>query len=321
MPDATPWEQGEIVGDWTYPICQWLETAAAQGEGICQEDTLGGVFTWSEENRKAHAQAQAQGKAKPRARTGRSTPALIVQVGERRICLYDTGRRHAGEHRAALLTKREPGRDKPLVRSDALSSNTAEEAALIRGPCLAHGRRKCTEIAEVFPSERAVVVPALKVIYEHDEAARTPQLSAAERFGSPHTSRVPVFTTLKTWLAQQTAERRGEPPRSVGKAIASLLDHWDTLTRVLKVPGAPLDTNVAERAVRLVIRQRKTSLFYASEHSADIASILTRVIATGVHAGVKALAYLVAVQDHRHEVFANPSAWLPWNYAAALVPS
>jgi len=36
---------------------------------------------------------------------------------------------------------------------------------------------------------------------------------------------------------------------------------------------------------------------------------------------VNALEYLVAVVLHRHEVFANPGAWLPWHYQAALVPS
>jgi hypothetical protein len=40
-----------------------------------------------------------------------------------------------------------------------------------------------------------------------------------------------------------------------------------------------------------------------------------------VQAGVNALEYLVAIQEHRQEVFANPKAWLPWNYEAALVPS
>jgi transposase len=319
--DATQWEQGEIVGDCTYPIFQWLEKAAAQGEVIFQDDTLGRVLTLIEENRKAHAQAHAQGKAKTSERTGMHTTALIVQVGERRICLYYTGRRHAGENLAALLTKRDPGRDKPLVMSDALSSNNAEEASLIRCHCLAHGRRKFTEIAEAFPSESAVVVHALKVIYEHDEAARTKQLSAAERLVYHQTYSAPIFTTLQTWLEQQTGERLVEPNSSLGKAIAYLLDHWDTLTRVIKVPGAPLDNNVAERALKLVIRQRKNSLFYATEHSAYIASILTSVIATCVQAGVNALEYLVAVQDHRHEVFANPGAWLPWNYQAALVPS
>jgi transposase len=131
----------------------------------------------------------------------------------------------------------------------------------------------------------------------------------------------PVLTTLKTWLEQQTEQRLVEPNSSLGKAIAYLLDHWDTLTRVVKVAGAPLDNNVAERALKLCIRQRKNSLFYASEHSAYIASVLTSVIATCMQAGANALEYLVAVQEHRYEVFTNPSAWLPWNYRAALAPS
>jgi imidazoleglycerol phosphate dehydratase HisB len=112
-----------------------------------------------------------------------------------------------------------------------------------------------------------------------------------------------------------------EPNSSLGKAIAYLLGHWETLTRFLTVPAAPLDNNTAERALKLCIRQRKNSLFYATEHSAYIASLLTSVIATCMQAGVNALEYLVAVQNHRQEVFAHPEAWLPWNYPAPRVPS
>jgi hypothetical protein len=72
--------------------------------------------------------------------------------------------------------------------------------------------------------------------------------------------------------------------------------------------------------LKLCIRQRKNSLFYATAHSAYIASLLTSLIATCVHAGVNALEYLVALQDHRKAVFVNPGAWLPWTYTAALVP-
>jgi transposase len=298
-----------------------LEKEAAQGEVIYQDDTPQRILTLIAENQKAAAQAHAQGKAKSTERTGMQTTALIVQVGERQICLYYTGRRHAGENLEALLTTREPGRDKPLVMSDALTRNNAEEATLIRCHCLAHGRRKFTELAEDFPAESAVVVSALKVGYEHDDEARKKELSAEERLGYPQTYSVPVFTTLKTWLEQQTAERLVEPNSSLGKAITYLLDHWETLTRIVQVAGAPLDNNVAERALKLCIRQRKNSLFYATEHSAYIASVLTSVIATCVQAGVNALDYLVAVQDYRQEVFANPGAWLPWNYEAALVPS
>jgi hypothetical protein len=321
VPDATQWDQGELVGDCTHPIFKWLEKEAAQGEVIYQDDTPGRVLALMEENQQARAQAQAQGKAKPTARTGRHTTALIVEVGGRRICLYYTGRRHAGENLDALLTQREPGRGKPLVMSDALSSTNAEEAGLIRCHCLAHGRRQFSELADDFPAESAIVVQALKLVYDHDLQAHAQRLSAQERLVYHQPYSAPVFTALKMWLEQQTAERLVEPNSSLGEAIAYMLKHWDTLTHVLKEPGAPLDNNVAERALKLAIRQRKNSLFYASEHSAYIASILTSVIATCVQAGVNALDYLVAVQEHRYEVFANPSAWLPWNYQAALVPS
>ena len=119
--DATQWDQTEIVGDCSHPIFKCLEKLAAQGEVIFQDDTPQRVLALIEENQQARAQAQAQGKAKTDERTGMQTTALIVQVGERRICLYYTGRRHAGENLDALLTKREPGRGKPLVMSDALS--------------------------------------------------------------------------------------------------------------------------------------------------------------------------------------------------------
>ena len=72
--------------------------------------------------------------------------------------------------------------------------------------------------------------------------------------------------------------------------------------------------------MKLFIRQRKNSLFYKSEHSAYIASVLTSLIATCLYAGVSVLEYLVALQEHRREVFAKPEAWLPWTYQASLAP-
>jgi transposase len=69
---------------------------------------------------------------------------------------------------------------------------------------------------------------------------------------------------LKTWLDRQLDERLVEPNSSLGKAIVYMQTHWETLTRFLSVPGAPLDNNLAERALKLFIRQRKNSLFYPS---------------------------------------------------------
>jgi hypothetical protein len=120
---------------------------------------------------------------------------------------------------------------------------------------------------------------------------------------------------LKRWLDQQINEHLVEPNSSLGKAIGYMRTHWETLTRFLTTPGAPLDNNLAERVLKLFIRQRKNSLFYQNPHSAYIASVLTSLIATCLYAGVNAVEYLVALQEHRGEVWADPAAWLPWAYA------
>jgi len=88
VPDATQWDQGEIVGDCRHPVFKYLEKLAAQGEVIFQEDTPGRVLALIAENQQAKAQAQAQGAEQAAGRTGMQTTALSVQVGERRSCLY-----------------------------------------------------------------------------------------------------------------------------------------------------------------------------------------------------------------------------------------
>ena len=142
--DAAQGDQIERVADCAYPVFEQLKTLAAQGEVIYQDDTHVRILSLIAENRQAHADDTSEG------RTGMYTTALVVQQSAQTICLYFAGRAHAGENLEALLSHREAEQGKPLVMSDALASNTADEGALIRCHCLAHGRRKFTELEEVF---------------------------------------------------------------------------------------------------------------------------------------------------------------------------
>src|SRR5215468_2660000 len=309
--DATQWDQIERVADCAYPVFEHLKELAAQGEVIYQDDTHVRILSLIAENRRPQADDTSE------ARTGMYTTALVVQQGAQTICLYFAGRAHAGENLEALLTHREADRGKPLVMSDALANNnTADEAALIRCHCLAHGRRKFTELEEVFPAECALVIEALKQVFDHEEEARVQPMNAEVRLKYHQQYSGPIMEALKDWLDAQFEERHVELNSSLGKAFQYLLTHWHTLTRFLEVPGAPLENNMAERALKLAIRQRKNSLFYKTDYSAYIASMLTSLIATCLHAGVNALDYLVALQEHRAAVFSDPAAWLPWNYQA-----
>jgi hypothetical protein len=312
--DATQWDQIERVADCAYPVFEQLTTLAAQGEVIYQDDTHVRILSLIAENRRIQADDTSE------ARTGMYTTALVAQQGAQTIYLYFAGRAHAGENLEALLTHREADQGKPIVMSDALAANIADEAALIRCHCLAHGRRQFSELEEVFPEECGVVLEALKQVFDHDEEARVQHMSAEGRLQYHQQYSGPLMDRLKHWLEQQFEERTVEPNSSLGKAFRYLLGHWANLTRFLDVSGAPLDNNTAERALKLAIRQRKNSLFYATDYSAYIASMLTSLIATCLHAGTNALDYLVALQEHRTAVFGDPAAWLPWNYQMNLAP-
>jgi len=318
VPDATQWDQIEAVGDCAYKVFECMEREAAQGELIFHDDTVVRILALIKENSAIRAAAQAPGVSTPTKRTGMHTTALVVKVGEHTAILYYSSRRHAGENLQGLLDKRETGLDKPLAMSDALTSNeVADESKLIRCHCLAHSRRKFSDLEDVFPLECQVVLQVLSQVFDHDEQARKEQLSPQARLAYHQAQSQPLLEALHQWLDTQLDDHRVEPNSALGKAMGYMQRHWVTLTRFLSVPGAPLDNNLAERALKLFIRQRKNSLFYKSTHSAYIASVLTSLIATCLYAGGNAVEYLVALQEHRHEVFADPTAWLPWAYASS----
>jgi len=318
VPDATQWDEIEVVGDCAYKVFEQMEREAAQGELIFQDDTAGRILSLIKENRELFAQAQAQGLSTPKERTGMHTTALAVQVGEHPAILYYSSRRHAGENLQGLLDKRESGLEKPLAMSDALSSHeVADESLLIRCHCLAHGRRKFSDLEEVFPHACQVVLDVIRQVFDHDEQARQDQLSPAARLAYHQAQSQPLMDELKHWLDKQLDDHLVEPNSSLGKAIGYMRTHWNTLTRFLSVKGAPIDHTLAERVLKLFIRQRKNSLFYKSPHSAYIASVLTSLIATCIYGGVNAVEYLVALQEHRREVVSDPAAWLPGVYASS----
>jgi hypothetical protein len=76
--------------------------------------------------------------------------------------------------------------------------------------------------------------------------------------------------------------------------------------------------NASERALKMILRYRKNSLFYKNEHGAYVGDVLTSLIETCRLAGINPLDYLTALMENRSAVFADPAAWLPWNYRDTL---
>ena len=119
---------------------------------------------------------------------------------------------------------------------------------------------------------------------------------------------------LKIWLGQQLEQKKAEPNSGLGEAITYMLKHWKPLTLFLRMPNAPLDNNICERALKKAILHRKNALFYKTEHGAFIGDLFMSLIHTCNLAEVNPFDYITALVNHSSVLFKHPEKWLPWNY-------
>ncbi|HEX9821940.1 MAG TPA: IS66 family transposase [Methylomirabilota bacterium] len=313
LPAATQWE---LVRDALPPLVPaWDELLrqAAQGEVLYNDDTTMKILALSAEQRRAAAADEETD-----ARTGVFTSGIVATRDGHFIALFFTGRQHAGENLAIILAQRATDLAPPIQMADALAANTAGDFDTLLASCLAHARRRFVDVVENFPAEVRRVLETLREVYRTDALAREGALSAAERLRVHQTESGPRMVDLETWLCQQLDEHQVEPNSGLGTAIAYMLKHWAQLTLFLRVPGAPLDNNVCERALKKAILHRKNALFYKSLAGARVGDVFMSLIHTAELNGIAPFEYLVALQRHHQAVALDPSEWLPWNYETTL---
>lgn len=313
LPAATQWELVRDALPSIVPAWDELLRQAAQGEVLYNDDTTMKVLALSAEQRRAAA-ADEQTDA----RTGVFTSGIVATREGRHIALFFTGRQHAGENLAEVLAQRATECPPPIQMCDALSSNSAGEFDTLLANCLAHARRRFVEVAESFPAEVGHVLETLREVYRTDAHARKRALSAEQRLLLHQDQSGPRMAELQTWLRRQLDEHLVEPNSGLGSAITYMLKHWAKLTLFLSVPGAPLDNNLCERALKKAILHRKNALFYRSLAGARVGDVFMSLIHTAELNDVPPFEYLVALQRHHQAVALDPSDWLPWTYEATL---
>jgi transposase len=170
LPAATQWEIVEEAAELIKPAREELIRQAAQGEVVHNDDTSMRVLRLAREPSDE--------------RTGVFTSG-IVSVGQgRKIALYFTGNKHAGENIASVLKQRAKQLSPAIQMCDALSRNVPKLPAgveILLANCMAHGRRQFVEIAPNFPGECLYVLEMLGQVYAHDAEARDGNLTLDER--------------------------------------------------------------------------------------------------------------------------------------------
>jgi len=253
-------------------------------------------------------------------RTGIFTSGIVSLVGAWRIALFFTGPKHAGENIAEVLKQRDRELPAPIQMCDALSRNTPKLTGVkvLVANCLAHGRRQVVDVAENFPQECRHILETLGNVYQNDALAREQEQSPEERLRFHQEHSGPVMKELQEWMKAQLAEHRTEPNSGLGKAISYLLNHWTKLTLFLSQPGAPIDNNLVERALKKAILNRRNALFYKTLNGAHTGDLFMSLIHTCELNGANPFDYLTELQRHAAELAAHPPAWMPWNYRETL---
>jgi transposase len=313
LPASTQWEIVHEVAGIVEPAREELIRQGAQGEVLHNDDTTMKILALMKE-----ANARAVIADADEERTGVFTSGIVSLAGGRKIALFFTGHKHAGENLSDILAQRAAELGPPIQMCDALSRNVPKEFEVLLGNCTTHGRRKFVDVFANFPEECRYVLETLRDVYRNDAVAKEQGMTAEERLAFHQAQSGPLMEKLETWLKDQIAERKTEPNSGLGKAISYWKNHWKALTLFLRVAGAPLDNNVCERGLKRVILHRKNAMFFKTANGAHVGDIFMSLIHTCELNGVDPFNYLTQLQRRAEELSSSPKDWMPWNYTETM---
>jgi len=308
LPASTQWDQVEAAANLIHPVFNELKQQAAQGDILHNDDTTMKILELMEENKAKNSKE----------RTGIFTTGILSILDNKKIALFYTGRNHAGENIASLYKIRDTKKDPPIQMCDALSRNASSEFETIMVNCLTHARRGFVDVAENFPDECRYVIDTLAQVYKIDAITKEQQMHPDERLEFHQLYSSPLMEELRLWLNKQINDKLAEPNSGLGQAIKYMLNHWSKLTQFLHTPGAPLDNNICEQALKRAILHRKNAMFYKTCHGAYIGDLFMSLIHTCNLMKINPFKYLVALQKYSSSILKNPSQWMPWNYEKAV---
>ncbi len=304
---STIFEQVEYVANAGNVIVNYLKKISSEAFSYQIDDTTNKILNAEVEMKPDRR------TGKLRERTGVYTSGLIAQVENYKIVLFQTNIGHSGEFIDEILKNRKANAP-PLIMCDALSRNRPSVTDNYHYTlCNAHARRQFFELEHVYPSKVAWVLSQYALIWLNDRKTNEENRLAYHKQHS-----LPVMIGIKSWCENELSSKQTEENSSLGKAMKYFINNFQGLTAFCHVESAKLDNNEMESTLKLVIRGRKNSLFFKTQNGADIADVLTSIIATCQKNNVNSFDFLTEIQKHSDKVHQKPQDWLPWNYKQTL---
>lgn len=309
LPASTQWDLMVAYKPMLEALYKALCRDAANGLALCYDDTSVKILNEVKAAKEAEKGKKSQHTC--------FTTGIVSIHEDHRSYVYITDNRTAGKSVAYIMSLRDDDLDLPIMMCDALSANIPQDVSedlYVLCYCLVHARRQFYELPEGYDDLADRVIGLIGNIYDHE--AHTKGFEAQKRLEYHQEKSTPVMNELKLYLEEQKPEF--EPNSIAGKAIDYVLKRWTELSQFLRQLHAPLDTNIVERALKLVIQVRKSSMFYKSLSSAAFASYVQSAIYSAAQNDINPCDYMVSLIENEKEVIKNPDAWLPWKYHKTL---
>ena len=299
LPASTQWDLLNSFASFLEAIWLGLIKYAANLEKIYFDDTKAKILNLVD--------CETKGGKK---RKGISTTCIIGEEGSQKVYLYFTGIQHGSENLEDLLSFR-IGEEAPIIISDALRSNfKKQEKEIIHALCNIHCRRKFIDLEEKFKQETQKVLDFFSDLYSNEQ--KTKEMSAQERLAYHQQHSKEPMDKMKEYLLGLIEKKLVEPNSSLGQGINYLKNHWEGLTKFLRIPGVPLDTNIVERAIKTPVLNKKNWLFYKTQRGALVGDIFLSLIKTAEANNKNPFDYLVALFEAKEDLSKNPEAYFPW---------
>jgi transposase len=309
-------EKVEILANNCFKIFTYLEKMAANSPYLAFDDTAITVLEYEKENKDA--------KDDKNFRKGYYASVIAAKINKEylemtpAIVLIYLDRNHAAKNFDELIKLREDSLPPPMAMSDAFPGYWfyKDKNGVIDLNCLTHARRNFFDIKGVYKRECATILGMIQKIYLNDGVTKEQKMSNDVRFEYHQVNSRPILNALMDYCEDQL--EKCEPNGDLREALDYLLNHWNPITNFTRVPGAMLDNNWIERLVKDIIKVRKNSLFFKTEISSKIASIVLSIIETCKVCSVNSFHYLYSVMENQTVVKASPHLFLPWNYQEYL---
>jgi transposase len=196
-----------------------------------------------------------------------------------------------------------------------------KDGVLVLAFCWAHGRRDFVRVGKGWPELKAWALEWLRrirMLYRlNDRRLAAPKDAAA--FGEADRCLRQAVAEMKTRMETELAQADLATP--CRKALASLQEHWEGLTRFVDDARIPMDNNASERRARGPAVARKNFYGSGSLWSGQLAAALFSIFATlslwKLNPRRWLRWYFERCAAAGGQVPADLHAFLPWNLDAA----